>query len=101
MKERTLKDIVRWVLATTEDQLSMKTICAREPWSADSAARIVDLDAESRLPPDAQQDGFRYFLEASVAREVLDVVPVTSGASDAELCDIVIYYAQNDAYPGG
>ena len=64
---RTLRDVVKWLEAAEESEVSMKTICLRAPWTADSEARVVELDEESRLPPDALSDGFEYFLETFVA----------------------------------
>ena len=97
---KSLRDVVLWLQAAHGDELSMKTICLRKPWTAQAEARIVQLDEESRLPPDAQADGHKYFLEASVAREVLDVLrsrPTPSSTEDA--CKLLVYYAENDAYP--
>ena len=45
-------------------------------------------------------DGHKYFLEASVARDVMDVLrsrPTPSSTDDA--CNLLIHYAENDAYP--
>jgi len=50
----------------------MKTICLRAPWTADSQVRVVEVDEEGRLPAEALSGGLKYFLEASVALEVLD-----------------------------
>lgn len=97
---RTLRDMVKWLEGAEESELSMKTICLRVPWTADSEARVVELDKES-LPPDALSDGLKYFLETSVAREILDGlrknVPTKSTTEDS--CNLLLYYAENDAYP--
>jgi hypothetical protein len=95
-----LLDVVKWVQASDEGDLSMKTICVREPWTVDSETTVVKLDEESRLPTDALATGLKYFLEATVAREVLDVLrdrPTKSSTEDA--CHLLIHYAENDAYP--
>jgi hypothetical protein len=97
---KSLRDVVLWLQVAGQDELSMKTICLKKPWSCEAEARVVPLDVESRLPTDAQVDGHKYFLEASVAREVLDVLrarPTPSTTDDA--CNLLIYYAENDAYP--
>ena len=78
----------------------MKTICLRAPWTTDAEARVVETDEDGRIPPDALSDGLRYFLETTVAREVLDVLrgqPTKSATEDA--CSLLLYYAENDAYP--
>lgn len=97
---RVLSDVVSWVQQADARELSMKTICLREPWTARAEARVVALDEASRLPPDAIQGGYKYFLEASLAREVLDVLrnrPTPSSAEDAG--KLLIHYAEHDAYP--
>ncbi len=96
----SLRDVVLWLGGASQDELSMRTICLRGPWSCDSEALIVPLDEEGRLPADAQANGYKYFLEASVAREVLDVLqsrPTPSSSADA--CRLLVHYAENDAYP--
>lgn len=97
---RVLSDLVSWIQRADARELSMQTICVREPWTADAEARVVGLDEESRLPPDALHGGFKYFLEASLAREVLDVLRNRSTPSSAEdACKLLIHYAAYDAYP--
>lgn len=97
---KSLRDVVLWLQAARGDELSMKTICLRKPWTAQAGARVVQLDEESRLPPDAQADGHMYFLEASVAREVLDVLRSRATPSSTDdACEVLIHYAENDAYP--
>ena len=97
---KSLREVVQWLNGASRSDVSEKTICVREPWTSDSDARLVDLDEESQLPPDAETDGYKYFLEAFVAREVMDVLqqrPTESSTEDA--CRLLIYYAENDAYP--
>ena len=96
----TLRDVAKWLEGLKEREAWSKTICLRAPWTADSEARVVVVDEEGRIPPDALSDGFEYFLEASVALEVLEVPrhrqtkPTTEDA-----CRLLIYYAENDAHP--
>ena len=59
---QTLRDMVKWLEVAEESEVSMKTICLRAPWTADAEARVIELDEESRIPPDALSDGLRYFL---------------------------------------
>jgi hypothetical protein len=96
----SLRELASWLQSADDEQLSMKTICLRAPWNADAEARLVQVDSESRLPADALAEGMKYFLEASVAREVLDVLrarPTKSSTDDA--CRLLLHYAENDAYP--
>jgi hypothetical protein len=97
---KSLRDAIVWLQGADEHELSMKTIFVRGPWAAEAEARLVQLDEESRPPADAEAGGHSYFLEASVAREVLDVLrsrPTKSSLDDA--CKLLVYYAENDAYP--
>lgn len=96
---QTLRDVVKWLERAGESEVSMKTICLRAPWTADSEARVVELDEESRLPPDALSDGLKYFLEASVALEVLDGLRHRRIITTEDACNLLLYYAENDAYP--
>ena len=42
--------------------------------------------------------GFEYFLEVSLAKEVLSVFGARQ-PTDAERCRLLLYYAMHDAYP--
>lgn len=74
------------------------TICARKPWSADAECVIVRLTNELTVPDEVKQDGFEYFLEVDVAREVLEVFGEKPGTLD-EKVRLLICYATFDAYP--
>ena len=41
---QTLRDVVKWLEVADESEVSMKTICLRAPWNADSEARVVEVD---------------------------------------------------------
>jgi hypothetical protein len=73
-------------------------IFARRPWSAFSEARVGPLDGDLRVPGEVRQDGFEYFLEVNLAREVLEAFGTRSPSREDKL-RLVIYYAENDAYP--
>jgi len=96
---QTLRDVVKWLEGAEDSEISMKTICVRAPWTADAEARVVELDEESRIPPDALSDGLRYFLETAVAREVLDGLRNRRTTTTEDACNLLLYYAENDAYP--
>ena len=73
-------------------------IFAKKPWRMDCEARIDQLDAESRVPAHLTAQGFAYFLEAVVAKEVLEVFEQRA-VSDEKKRTLVLFYAENDAYP--
>jgi hypothetical protein len=76
-----------------------EVIFAMRPWHMGCEATIDRLDAESRTPAHIAQQGFTYFLEVAVAREVLEVF-VQRAVSDEKKRELVLFYAENDAYPG-
>lgn len=82
-------------LDTSDDSLC---IVAKRPWTGDSEAKLVCFTADFRVPEKARSAGYEYFLEVSTARnEVLSgQVPL----SDEQKVEAVIYYAENDAFPG-
>lgn len=76
-----------------------KVICARRPWTFEAEAVVGRLDGNLRVPNALARDGFEYFLEVSVAQEVLEVFG-SRNPTEAEIRDLLLYYAENDAYPG-
>lgn len=73
-------------------------IFAKKPWTLDSEAEIASLDSDLRVPKEIADRGLAYFLEADVAREVLEVF----GDHEPTLNEhraLLIYYAEHDAYP--
>ena len=96
---QTLRDVVQWLERVEESELSMKTICLRPPWTADSEARVVEVDEGGRIPPVTLSDGLKYFLETDVAVEVLDWLRNRRAISTEDACHLLLYYAENDAYP--
>lgn len=73
-------------------------IFAAKPWSSNSVAIAVELSDESKPPEDVVQQGLAYFLEVHVAKEVLRVFG-DRRPSQAEKQNLLLYYAENDAYP--
>jgi hypothetical protein len=73
-------------------------IFAARPWHAGSAAAAVVVDEDFKPPTEIKESGLDYFLEVAVANEVLEAI-ANRQASPADRCDLLIYYAENDAYP--
>jgi hypothetical protein len=73
-------------------------IFAKRPWTLDSEALGGELDANYRVPQPICQSGFAYFLEAPLAREVLDALEGRNATTD-ERRSLLMFYAENDAYP--
>jgi hypothetical protein len=80
------------------DEADGMTICARRPWRADSEACLAAVAPMSKIPEQISEDGYEYFLEVSILREVLEM-PEAEKVSEEEKVNLAIYYAENDAYP--
>ena len=80
------------------DEVDGMTICARRPWRADAEVRLVRVAPMSKIPEQVINEGYEYFLEASILQEVLNL-PQAKNASEEEKVHLAIYYAENDAYP--
>lgn len=89
-------------LGNVLDQISQlhdyEVVFAKRPWTLASDAEIGRLDSEFRVPKAISDSGFAYFLEVSIAREVLEVFGNRQPSHD-ECRSLLMYYAENDAYP--
>lgn len=83
----------------TLDALNQDSIlCVRRPWDARSECVVAMPDENFGVPADVKEAGFSYFLEVFVASEVLEVLEGKPSTND-ERVRLLIYYAENDAYP--
>jgi hypothetical protein len=73
-------------------------IFARKPWSTDTFATVGPLIDDFRVPAEVADEGFEYFLEVHVATEILEVFG-TRQPNLQERRNLILYYAENDAYP--
>lgn len=73
-------------------------VFAAKPWSATSPAVAVQLDDEFKPPKEVLEQGLVYFLEVHVANEALEVFGDRQ-PSAAEKRKLLIFYAENDAFP--
>ncbi len=90
----TLREAVR----TLDQQNDDAIFCVRCPWTP-NADCVVPLPNEVLgVPTEIKQQGYIYFLEVSVAREVLEVLQ-GKGNSIEDQVSLLIYYAENDAFP--
>ena len=90
----TLGEIVDSLEALDENSC----IFARKPWNTDSLATVASLSDEFRVPAEIMDDGFAYFLEIAVAKEVLEVFGDRQPTLQ-ERRNLILYYAESDAYP--
>lgn len=75
-----------------------EVIFARKPWRPESEVVVGELDSTYRPPRSIVERGFDYFMEVSTVNEVLEVL-ATRSATPQERCRLVLYYAENDAFP--
>ncbi len=73
-------------------------ICVQRPWSPEAECIITRPAADFGVPPDVKESGFAYFLEVNVVQDVLRVFGDNAPTED-ERMHVLIYYAENDAYP--
>ncbi|WP_198119319.1 DUF7716 domain-containing protein [Massilia rhizosphaerae] len=89
-----LQDALDNVKSLSDD----KVIFARKPWTLESEADVGLLDFEFRVPVEVTNNGLDYFLEVSVANDVLEVFGDRQPSVDEQRA-LLMYYAENDAYP--
>jgi hypothetical protein len=73
-------------------------ICSRRPFHQSAEAVITGLTSEHRVPASTLADGYEYFLEQNGVLELLEFAS-TKRASRETKAELVVHYAQNDAYP--
>jgi len=74
-------------------------VYAKRPWSLESAACVARYEANEPVPRLLSSDtSFEYFLEATLIKDIRSQVE-GAGKSSAEALGIILYYAENDAFP--
>ena len=73
-------------------------VFARKPWSRDSGAIVAPLAENFQVPTNVSTLGMDYFLEVHVVKEVLEVLGDRNLSKEDRL-KLLIFYAENDAYP--
>ena len=74
------------------------TVFAKRPWSADADAVIAKLTETNATPPELTAAGYTYFLEADVAREILEGRTGELLSRDQAL-SLLLYYGEFDGFP--
>ena len=75
-----------------------KVIFARRPWTLDTEAEIVMLNVKFRNVDAIRNRDLEYFLEVSVAQEVLEVFGDREPTVEQTRA-LLLFYAEHDAYP--
>ena len=89
---KNLKAVVKGLLNLDPDHV----ICVKEPWNGDSDATVLQFGEDGAMPIQSKKEGYKYFLE--VYLEILEDFGDRIN-TDEEAVDLIIYYAENDAYP--
>ena len=72
---------------------------ARRPWLLDSDALVVSYsEGQSVTRFLADDASFEYFLEVPLVQDIRHQVEA-AGSSSEEALDVLLYYAENDAFP--
>jgi hypothetical protein len=71
-------------------------VYAKRPWGPNSDAILLRLDED--LTKSMSDQGFEYFLEVSIAQELLESFG-SKLRSAADRHNLIIHYAENDAHP--
>ena len=93
----TLLVVIKELYSFPEDHV----ICATRPWTMHSDASVIPNTTSGSIAEIEAEFGKDYFLETHIAREVVEdwLSNFTIRPSDEKLCEVVIHYAENDAYP--
>ncbi len=86
------------VLDSLDDLDEASCVFARKPWGLDALATIGSLTDDFRVPAKIANEGFEYFLEIHVAKELLEVLEDREPTLQ-ERRHLLLYYAENDAFP--
>jgi hypothetical protein len=87
----TLHDVVQRLDELDDEDI----IYVRRPWTSDADCTVTRY---GRATGTSSGDGMEYFLEASTAREALAVFGGRATSLEERL-RLLIYYAENDAFP--
>ena len=90
----TLEEAILEVLSADDSAV----IFAKKPWVNGADSIISTLDDELKVPVKLKNQGFHYFLEYSLIDE-LNLIRAERTIDDAKFIQVVIFYAENDAYP--
>lgn len=74
-------------------------VYAKRPWSLDSPACIARYEENESVLRLLKSDvSFEYFLEATLIKDIRSQVE-DAGKSSEDALDILLHYAENDAFP--
>lgn len=90
---------LREILIDSASMGEYDVVYAKRPWSLESAACIKRYEAGETVQQSFQSDSpFEYFLDAVLIQDIRSQV-ADAGKTLEEALDIILYYAENDAFP--
>ncbi len=80
------------------EQDSELTIYVKPPWVVESEVILTVEPDDNLVPPELEKQGYQYFLEVFIAKEVLpSLLHVEPSLTLEKWCETLINYAENDA----
>ena len=89
-----LEDAILGALNRDGDEI----IFARKPWSRTSEAIFDELNEDCTVPSALLAEGYCYFLEGYLVREILDA-RAKRLLSETQMVDMIMYYGTHDGFP--
>jgi len=87
------------VLSDTDSLDEYDVIYAKRPWSLNAEAYVVRYqEGQTVIRFFEDAPSFEYFLEAPLVKDIRQQVE-DAGRSSDEVLDVLLYYAENDAFP--
>jgi len=89
---------LREILLKSDELDENDVVYAKKPWSLEAEARVVGFAPGDIVPRLLQDAPLEYFLEAPLIADIR--LQVAEGGGDLEeALRILMYYAENDAFP--
>lgn len=89
---------LREILNKSDELSEYDVVYATRPWSLESEARVIRYEANEHVPRLLSDSSYEYFLESALIRDIRMQVE-DAGNPTAEALRVILYYAENDAYP--
>lgn len=89
---------LREILINSDGLDEFEVIYAKRPWSLNSEACVVQYQPDEMVPRLLSEDCFEYFLETPLIKDIRKQIE-DAGGSSSDVLRILLYYAENDAFP--
>lgn len=89
---------LREILNKSEELGEYDVVYAKRPWSLDSEACVIRYEPDESVPRLLSDLSYEYFLESALIRDIRKQVE-DAGEPMAEALRIIVFYAENDAFP--